>query len=160
MPADRSQKNRTPEPAAMESAFRILARRDHTCQELSVKLRAKGFARSAIDHALKRCRDLGYLNDDRVAGAMAGQLARRGYGPLRIRQTLLQKGLDEGLVDRLTGQWCGEDDQVRTARRLLEKRRSRLDRESDAWKRRQKAYRYLAGRGFEADAIHRAIDGF
>ncbi|HSO20331.1 MAG TPA: regulatory protein RecX, partial [Desulfosarcina sp.] len=81
----------------LDSALRMLARRDDTCQELAVKLRAKGFGSADVDQALARCRQLGYLDDDRTAAVMVDHLVARGYGPLRVRQTLLQKGLDAAL---------------------------------------------------------------
>ena len=83
---------------ALDSAFRILTRRDHTRKELRVKLRQKGFDRAAIERALARCRELGYLDDAKTATIIAGHLAESGYGPLRVRQTLGQKGLDDALI--------------------------------------------------------------
>ena len=141
---------------SLASAVRILSRRDHTCGELAAKLRRKGFDREAINDALARCRDLGYLDDARTAATIAGHMAERGYGPLRIRHALRQKGLDDALIaDVLTR--CGdEDEQVRSARRMLDKKRSRLDRETDPWKQRQVAHRFLAGRGFPPEVIRRA----
>ena len=141
----------------LESAFRILARRDHTCKELSVKLRGKGFGHTAVRQTLVRCRELGYLDDARTAGVMAEHLVARGYGPRRVRQTLLQKGLDESLVLKALTRCGDEESQVRKARRMLAKKTARLERESDAWKRRRVAYRYLAGRGFTSEVIDRAI---
>lgn len=143
--------------AALESAFRILARRDHTCKELAAKLRQKGHGHAAIDGALARCRELGYLDDTKTAMTIAGYLARSGYGPLRVRQTLGQKGLDDTVIEKALARCGDEDTQVRRAGHVLEKKRSRLGREADPWKRRQKAYRFLAGRGFPATVINRAI---
>ena len=40
---------------------------------------------------------------------------------------------------------------------MLGKKTNRLAREGDPWKRRQVAYRYLAGRGFTGSAINKAI---
>ncbi|BBO70737.1 recombination regulator RecX [Desulfosarcina alkanivorans] len=135
----------------------MLARRDHTSRELAVKLRQKGYGRVAIDGAMARCRELGYLDDMKTATAMAGHLVRSGYGPLRVRQTLSQKGLDDQVVENALG-CCGDEDaQVRLAGRVLEKKKPRLAREADPWKRRQKAYRFLAGRGFAPIVINRAI---
>ena len=142
---------------ALDSAFRILARRDHTCKELAVKLRQKGFSRIAIDAALARCRDLGYLDDAKTATIIAGHLAESGYGPLRVRQVLKQKGLDDALVEQALARCGDEKSQVISARCMLEKKASQLSREADPWKRRQKAYRFLAGRGFSASVINRAI---
>ncbi|WP_319523497.1 regulatory protein RecX [uncultured Desulfosarcina sp.] len=143
---------------ALQSAFRILARRDHTTNELAQKLRRKGYGRKAVDGALERCRELGYLDDARTARMMAGHLVARGYGPLRIRQVLGQKGLEETLVERVMAAGESEDNQVRAAKKALEKKASRLGRESDPWKRRQIAYRFLTGRGFSSAVVNRAID--
>lgn len=144
---------------AIESAFRLLARRDHTHQELALKLQHKGFDRAAVAGALARCRELGYLDDAKTALHMAGQLTGRGYGPLRVRQTLMQKGVDDALIEKVLTR-CGDDAaQVRSARRQLAKKASRLAREPDPWKRRQIAYRFLAGRGFPSAVVNRAITG-
>jgi regulatory protein len=142
---------------ALDSAFRILARRDHTRKELAVKLRQKGHDRTATESALARCRELGYLDDAKTAAIIARHLVDSGYGPLRVRQTLGQKGLDDALIEQALA-YCGDDEtQVLSAQRMLEKKASRLRREVDPWKRRQKAYRFLAGRGFSSAIINRAI---
>jgi len=143
--------------SALDSALRILARRDHTCKELAGKLRQKGFERAAIDGALKRSRELGYLDDARTAMAIAGHLAERGYGPLRIRYTLGQKGVDGAIVEKAMSRCGDEAAQVHRARQLLEKKAASFGREADPWVRRQKAGRFLAGRGFSSAVINRAI---
>lgn len=142
---------------ALDSAFRILARRDHTQKELKAKLRQKGFDRPAIEGALARCLELGYLDDAKTATIIAGHLAESGYGPLRVRQTLGQKGLDDAAIEKALVRCGDEETQVISARRMLEKKASHLSREADLWKRRQKAYRYLAGRGFSSTVINMAI---
>ncbi|MDL2274703.1 recombination regulator RecX [Desulfosarcina sp. OttesenSCG-928-G10] len=145
----------------MEAALRMLSRRDHTMHELCTKLHEKGFSAEAVDRAVHQCRHLGYLDDAKTAKALAEQLIRRGYGPLRIRETLSGKGLDEDIIHSVLEQ----DDNngtgiLDTAKRALEKKRSRFDREPDPHKQWQKAFRFLAGRGFSADVIRKALDGF
>ena len=143
--------------SALDSALRLLARRDHTCWELAFKLRQRGFDPAAVEAAMARCKDLGYLDDARTALTLAGHLVGRGYGRLRVRQMLAQKGLDGALIEKALA-CCGDEEaQLRLARRELEKRTSRFKREADPWRRRQAAYRFLAGRGFPAAVIHRAI---
>jgi len=142
---------------ALDCAFRILARRDHTCKELAVKLRRKGFDRATTDGALARCRELGYLDDAKTAVMIAGHLADSGYGPLRVRRTLGQKGLDGALIERALICCGDEETQLLSARRILKKKAARLSREVDPCKRRQKAFRFLAGRGFPAPVINQAI---
>ena len=148
---------RSSNASALDSAFRILARRDHTRKELADKLRQKGHDRAATDGALARCRELGYLDDSKIAINIAGHLVENGYGPLRIRQTLGQKGLDDTLIETALARCGDEAAQIRSARRMLAKKASRLSRETDPWKRRQKAYRFLSGRGFSPAVIHHAI---
>ncbi|MFO7714714.1 regulatory protein RecX [Desulfosarcina sp.] len=143
--------------SALDSAFRILTRRDHTTKELTVKLRQRGFDPAAVENALRRCRELGYLDDAKTAMLMAGHLAAGGYGPLRVRQVLEQKGLGVALIEKALNRCCDEEAQVSVARRLLEKKAFHLGREADPWKRRQMAYRFLAGRGFLSTAINRAV---
>jgi regulatory protein len=143
--------------SALDSAFRMLARRDHTGREMAIKLRQKGFDRDAIEAALSRCRELGYLDDVKTALAIAGHLAASGYGPRWIRQFLGQKGLDDATIAKALAGCGDEETQVLSARRMLGKKKSRLDREADPLKRRQVAYRFLAGRGFSSTVINRAI---
>jgi SOS response regulatory protein OraA/RecX len=88
---------------------------------------------------------------------LAGHLVEKGYGPLRIRHTLGQKGLDDALIEKALARCGSEDTQVGSARRILEKKGARLSREPDPWRRRQRAYRFLSGRGFTATVINRAI---
>jgi regulatory protein len=142
---------------ALDSAFRILTRRDHTRRELALKLRQKGFDRAAIDGAIDRCVELGYLDDAKTALTLVGYLVERGYGPLRIRHTLGQKGVDAALIERALTRCGDEETQVRSARRILEKKSPRLSREADPFRRRQMAYRFLSGRGFTSTVINRAI---
>lgn len=141
---------------ALQSAVRLLARRDHTEKELVYKLRQRKFDAAAIDDALQRCRDLGYVDDARTAAMMAAHMASRGNGPLKIHRTLHQKGVDEAIIERaLNG--CGDEDaQVESARYILKRIRFRLNRETDRQKKRIKAYRFLTGRGFTSEVIKRA----
>ncbi len=153
------EKRRREDPGrqALDSAVRLLTRRDHTRRELDLKLRQRGFAARDIASALARIDELGYLDDTRTAMAMADQLTGRGYGILRIRYTLEQKGVDEASIATALRACGDETAQVITARRALEKKQHRLAREADPLKRRQIAYRFLMGRGFSAMVIRRAI---
>lgn len=145
------------ESEALASAFRILARRDHTRRELAAKLHKKRFDPPAIDGALARCSELGYLDDERTAMKIAGHLLEKGYGMLRVRQVLGQKGLDEALIATALTGCADEEAQVKRARLLLEKRALRQGRQAPAWQRLQAAHRFLAGRGFPSAVIGRVL---
>jgi regulatory protein len=142
---------------ALDSALRLLSRRDHTRQELVVKLRQKGFGSSDVAGAIASLDELGYLDDAKTARTLADSLLRKGYGIMRIRYALVQKGVDDAMIEA-TLKSCDDDaEQVQRARCVLEKKRLRLGREADPVKRYQMAYRFLAGRGFPAMVIRQAI---
>ena len=155
------QKNKRLRPtagqSALDSAFRLLTRRDHTRWELAAKLRYKGFGAGDVARTMDRLNELGYLDDAKTARIMADHLLRKGYGILRIRYSLGQKGLADDAIDKALIR-CGDDAaQVQHARCVLEKKRLRLERETDPVKWYQRAYRFLAGRGFPAGIIRQAI---
>lgn len=155
----RRQSNPSNDPTdtdAFRSAIRLLTRRDHTEKELFYKLIQRGLKSDTIDSALKRCRDLGYLDDAKTAIMMAEHMASRGNGPLKIRRTLGQKGVDEAFIEKALTRCGNEDDQVESAITTLKRIRFRLNRETDPQKRRTKAYRFLTGRGFSSEVIKRA----
>ena len=156
-----SNKNERRRPAggrdALDSAFRLLIRRDHTCWELKTKLHHRGFGASDVERAMARLDELGYLDDLKTARILAGHLVHKGHGPLRIRHALGQKGLDEAIIEKALGRCGDEDDQAAAARHALKKKRQWLAREADSRKRFQMAYRFLAGRGFPAAVIRRVI---
>jgi regulatory protein len=143
--------------AAFNLAVACLARRDHTRQELYAKLRGKGFVKTAAIRALDRCEELNYLDDAKTAGILFNQLCRRGYGPRRIRLAMVQKGLDSDLIEELVGRDCSRDWELETAGRMLAKRAPSLSREQDQRRRREKAYRYLANRGFSREVVTQVI---
>ncbi len=145
---------------ALDSALRLLTRRDHTRRELELKLRHKGFSAKQVERALARVEDFGYLNDTRTAAILAEQLTGRGYGVLRVRYALGQKGVDAATVEKALACCGGDQKQAELAQCALEKRRTRLDRESDPLKRRHRAYRFLAGRGFSAVVIRQVLGDF
>ncbi len=143
---------------AMAAALAMIARRDHTRRELMQKLLARGFDGDTCEAVLERCRELGYLDDDRTARAMVVALRRRGLGIHRIRARLRDKGIDGGTVDALTVPDADPDLAMAAARKACEGKQAALKRENDPVRRRAKLYRFLLSRGFPADVIRRLIE--
>lgn len=87
------------EAKAFAKAVDLLALRPHFRAELAVKLGRRGFDRSAVDSALTRLVDLGYLNDLAAArGFSAQRVSRQGWGPRRLTAELSRRGVEEGDV--------------------------------------------------------------
>src|SRR3990167_2544794 len=79
--------------AVRRAAMDLLARREHGRVELTRKLRQRGAPVELIDAALERLVQEGLLSEARYLESFVGYRARAGYGPLRIREELIQRGL-------------------------------------------------------------------
>ena len=142
---------------AMDTAVRLLARRDHTCHEIHQKLNQRGFGKEIIQAVLAECERLNYLNDERTAKVYITQLARRGFGFGRIRLELNKKGLRGDRFERIVNQSRCEIDERKIARKALQKKMKSFEREEDSKKRREKIYRFLYSRGFSTSVISELI---
>jgi len=78
---------------AYAASIRLLARRDHSVQELTRKLRKREHSEEAIATTLEELLDANYLNDERYAELYAFQRMEQGYGPLAIQSRLRERGL-------------------------------------------------------------------
>jgi regulatory protein len=90
-----------PDPAAAiaDRARRLLATREHSRLELERKLRSRGFDDAEIGEALDRLVAEGALDEARLAEQYIAERAAKGFGPVRIRAELLEKGLSDALID-------------------------------------------------------------
>ena len=78
-------------------AGRLLAAREHSRAELARKLAARGFEPGDVAAALDRLAASGALSDARAAERYVAERAAKGFGPLRIRAELLEKGVPEAV---------------------------------------------------------------
>lgn len=74
------------------AAMDLLARREHSRSELMEKL-GRRFDKALIETVLDTLADDGLQSDRRFAESFVRHRAQRGYGPLRIRQELQQRGV-------------------------------------------------------------------
>jgi regulatory protein len=100
-------------------AIGLLARRAHSQSELRRKLCLRGYRPEAVDAALARLLELGYLNDQ----AFARELVRRRgafRGPLALSAELAAKGVARAEVDVAVAEF-DEQAQLLSAIRLVER---------------------------------------
>ena len=142
---------------ALDSALRILTRRDHSRYELVRKLKLRGFSRQDIDHAVSACEEYDYIDDLRTAKVYIRQLKRKGYGKKRIQLELKKKGLRGDPVRSILDETVSGNDESEAAQRVLKKNLKRFEREKDLKKRRDKMYRFLQARGFSREVITNTI---
>lgn len=139
--------------SALNSALRILTRRDHSKYELVQKLKRRGFGPEDIDDAVSSCEQFDYINDDRTARVYIRQLKRKGFGKKRIRLELNKKGLKGIRIQGILDDSVSTIDEREGAERILKKNLKRFAREKEALKRRDKIYRFLHARGFSQEVI-------
>lgn len=105
--SDNSSSDNTSRRSAMarlrDRAMRILAMRDHSELEFRRKLAAPIMTKMGpeavdatpeeIDQVVAWCIEHSFLDDSRFVRQFIASRARKGYGPVRIRQELNQKGI-------------------------------------------------------------------
>lgn len=141
------------DPQVLNTAVRILTRRDHSKFELKQKLKLRGFANELIDTVIVKCERFGYLDDRRTARVYILQLKRKCFGRRYIRQALKKKRLTGEAVDKILSEDYPPGDEYAYARRLLEKKKKTFARATDPQKRNDKIYRFLLTRGFHPQVI-------
>ena len=141
---------------ARHSALRLLARREHSQYELRRKLKARGYGECLVDELLAELITERLLSDTRYAEAMVTNRASRGYGPLRICMELRDRGVAEGIVDKVLQE--AEVDWDERLRHTYDRKYGGIAVESfKTWASRAQ---FLNNRGFSVDAIRRVIGNY
>lgn len=141
--------------AVRRAAMDLLARREHGRVELTRKLRSRGAADELIEAALDRLAEEGLLSEARYLEAFVGYRARAGYGPLRIREELTQRGLARSDIEQAL-----RDSGIDWREQLEDTWRRKFAGELpvDARERARQG-RFLSYRGYPLDLIGRLLRG-
>lgn len=135
------------------SAMNLLARREHSRLELVHKLQARVEDRDLLDAALDRLIENNLLSDERFCEAFVRMRANGGYGPIRVRAELKERGVhDELIAQYMTLHEADWPEQVKV---VFEKKYG-LNPDTDA-KSRASQQRFLAQRGFSFEQIKLAL---
>lgn len=144
----------------MNTAIRLLTRRDHSKYELQQKLKQRGFQSEVIEAVILECQRLNYINDERTAQVYISQLKRKGFGIRHIRLALKKKRLSGDHIEKIISENSSEIDERENANRILQKKMETFNREEDDKKRKDKIYRFLYSRGFSKTVIVELIRRF
>ena len=149
----RSKPKSRPEVTPRSRALRLLARREHSRAELARKLAPHVEDKAALSALLDDLTQQGWISEARVVEQLVH--AKRGrYGPARLRQLLLAKGVSEDLIaPALSKVKSGELGAARTvwARKCSAAAQSREER--------AKQVRFLQARGFSLETAMRVVAG-
>ena len=134
-------------------ALRLLAGREHSRAELEKKLRAHEAEPGDLQRALDELQAKGFINEQRVVDSVLHRRAAR-LGTGRVKQELQAKGISAEAVAEAVDSLRGTE----------------LERAREVWRKkfgepatdpagRAKQMRFLASRGFGAEAIRRVVRG-
>ncbi len=133
-----------------DKAVDLLARSPHFRRALERKLAARGFGSDEIEAVCERLAARGLLDDLECArGLVEGAWRRRGYGRLRIRAELQQRGVDGEVVDTILDERSG--DEVDLAEEVARRWRRGSTKGRDA------LARHLGRKGYSGEVIYEVL---
>jgi regulatory protein len=139
--------------AVEAAAVRLLARREHSTDELRRKLAGKGYPPETIEPVIQKLAGKRLVSDERFTASFVHHHAKRGQGPVRIRAALRQQGIPDAQVEEAL-QGAGVD-WVRLAREV--RRRKFGATAPRSLGERAKQARFLQYRGFDAEQLRAAF---
>lgn len=134
-------------------AMDLLARREHSVAELRRKLLAKGYAQPAVDEQLGLLEQESLLSDQRFAESYVNFRSKKGFGPVRIRQELKEKGVDATLIE----EYLDNNDCWRNIAKEVREKRFGTTLPKD-YKDIAKQMRFLQYRGFSNEQVRHLFD--
>lgn len=141
--------------AVRRVAMDLLARREHGRVELTRKLLQRGACQDMIDTALDRLTQEGLLSESRYLESYINYRAGSGYGPLRIREELSQRGLSRGDIEEALRE-SGFNWQEQLQDTWRRKFAGKLPEDA---KERARQGRFLSYRGYTLEMIGRVLSG-
>ena len=137
-----------------KKALAMLARREHSSAELRGKLAAKGFPAEMIEGALSDLDREGWLSDERFVEMFVRARRERGYGPMRIRAELRERGIDDAVIAAHLD--AGDPEWLQRLERAKRKRFGESKAQDFAERARQ--MRFFQARGFTTEQIRAVLE--
>lgn len=137
-----------------EQAIRLLARREHSARELAFKLVRRGVPEALAEAVIDGLTQEGLQSDARYAESWVRHRVEQGYGPLRIRAELRERGVPDHLAGPALAEAETEIDWAEQARQAWARRFGGAPADL---RERARQQRYLERRGFAAGHIRQVM---
>lgn len=139
-----------------KSALRFLSIRNHSYKELERKLIKKKFNREIVHKVLNELIELKYLNDYSFAEQFYTELKNKFFGPLKIKNEMIKRGIDREIVEEITRDYFNDDDlQKQNILELLNK--TKFPKKISSKQELQKIYNHLINRGFSHQPVMQVL---
>lgn len=129
----------------------MLARREHTRAEMTRKLSPHSESPEQVEQLLDALVARGWLSETRFAESRASALARK-FGSRKIEHDLRSRGLSAEVVEHVVEQ--ARTQELENCRAAWQRKFGVLPQTAAE---RGRQMRFLAGRGFSAEAVHRVL---
>lgn len=137
-------------------ALFLLSRRDYGSGELRNRMKQRAYEKNEgnvdeniIDNVIQQFIEREYIDDKRIVSLFLQSYVRKSYGPLRIKQSLRQKGFSAELIDM-----AFETVEIDWFELAAEVRVKKFGEEIPTdFKLKAKQIRYLQYKGFSGDTI-------
>lgn len=137
-----------------QRAVQLLSRREQSEFELVQKLCQRGFNRPAVLHVVERLQARRWQSDERFAEMFYRSRVEQGYGPLKIKAEMQQRGINSVLIETIFAD-AATDWRALAVERYRRKYGRYVPTDIDV-KERSKRQRFLAQRGFSMDQVYSA----
>ncbi len=141
-----------------EKAFRFLAARTHSEQELRIKLAQKGFENTLVEQVVTELKSVNLIDDSAFAISYArSRLINRSIGENLLRSELRLKGINDETIDKTVQEAYAEKSQCERARDLVDKKKLHYQ-NLEHWKKKKRIGDFLIRRGFDWDVVKEAVE--
>jgi regulatory protein len=134
-----------------DRALAMLARREHTRAEMTRKLSPHAESSEQIDQLLDALAARGWLSEARFAESRANTLSRK-FGSRKIEHDLRRRGVSAEVVEETVARSLAQE--LENCRAAWQRKFGALPRDAAE---RGRQMRFLAGRGFSADAVRQVL---
>jgi regulatory protein len=143
--------------AAYRTVLRALHRRAHARADLARRMVRRGHASDAVEAALRRAEQHGFVDDEAFAAHYVQTRSERGRGPSRLTRDLLALGVPRGVIDRaVANRWPPDADRAAMPVALAARRAAQMGDLPRPVKRRR-LLAFLARRGFSGSEAVEAV---
>ena len=120
-------KNDLQETDKIRSALlNLLCRREYSKRELLMRVKAKGLSTSIAEDVIHSLTDEGLQSDSRFAECYVRYRCSKGYGPYRISNELIQKGIDKEIISTVLEQY---EESFNESKRYMIQKLNHLDKQ-------------------------------
>ena len=141
---------------ARNAVFRFLKNRLHSEKEIRDKLAKKKFDTQIITQTIQYFKDINLIDDRQFTQQWIASRLAKPFGINRIRFELNAKGIPKTILKEEIQNMFVQYPEVEIVTELLKKQKEKYH-DADQMKIKQRLYGYLARRGFNNDAITKAM---